>query len=93
MPAPEHRARVASRSTSAVAVLAAALVPKCPLCVVAMLTALGLSSAWATFLGGVARPFVFALAGMAIALVGFFELRRFTARLRSQRSTSCCARS
>ena len=92
MPAPERRARIASRSTSAVAILAAALVPKCPLCVIAMLSALGLSSAWATFLGGVARPLVFTLAGTAVVLVGFFEFRRLAPRRRAHRSASCCAR-
>jgi hypothetical protein len=90
MPALERRVRMASRSTSAVAILAAALVPKCPLCAVAMLSALGLSSACATSIGSVARPFVFTSATVAVVLVGIFELRRF-ARRRAQREVSCCA--
>lgn len=93
MPAPDRRTRLASRTTSAAAIIAAALVPKCPLCVAAMLSALGVGSACATFLGGVARPFVFALAALAVVLVGFAELRRFVARRRAHASAGCCARS
>jgi len=93
MPAPDRRIRLASRTTSAAAIVAAALVPKCPLCVAAMLSALGMGSACAALLGGVARPFVFALAALAVVLVGFVELRRFASSRRAQVRASRCARS
>jgi hypothetical protein len=92
MAALERQIRLASRTTSAAAIIAAALVPKCPLCVAAMLSALGLGSACATFLGGVARPFTFAFAATAIVLLGWVEVRRFVVKRRAPVPGSCCAR-
>jgi hypothetical protein len=88
---PDRRIRLASRTSSAAAIIAAALAPKCPLCVAAMLSALGVGSVFARFLGGVARPFAFTLAALAVVLLGFAELRRLVLRRRALTAPSCCS--
>jgi hypothetical protein len=66
-----------------------ALAPKCPLCVAAALSSLGLGGAAASFLGPLLRPLavLFALVAVAALVVG--ERRRLHAR---RAGHSCCVR-
>lgn len=65
-----------SGGMSALAVIAAVLVPKCPLCVAAALSAMGLGAAVSSRLAPFVRPFGFALAGLGALVILYFEWRR-----------------
>jgi hypothetical protein len=66
-----------------------ALAPKCPLCVAAVLSSLGLGAAAASLLGPLVRPLAIAFALGAVAALVAGERRRLHAR----RSVhSCCSR-
>ncbi len=77
--------------TSLASTVLLALVPKCPLCVAAVLSSLGLGAAAASFLGPLLRPFAILLVLVAIAALAMGERRRFRAR-RTAHSNSCCSR-
>lgn len=66
-----------------------ALVPKCPLCVAAVLSSLGLGAAAASFVGPLLRPFAIAFALVAVVALAAGERRRIRAR---RVAHSCCAR-
>jgi len=89
----ERRAAAANvpRASSLGALLAAALVPKCPLCVAAMLAALGLGTASASVLAPVVRPLVFGFAIVAAAVLARSEWRRLRARRAGAPAPPCCA--
>jgi len=76
------RKPVGAAGTSVLAIVGAALVPKCPLCVAAALTALGLGGAIAQRVAPFVRTSGFAIGGVALALFVFFawpRRRRVTA--------------
>jgi hypothetical protein len=66
-----------------------ALAPKCPLCVAAVLSSLGLGAAAASFLGPLVRPFSIAFVLVAVAALVAGERRRLHAR---RAAHSCCSR-
>jgi hypothetical protein len=66
-----------------------ALVPKCPLCVAAVLSSLGLGAAAASFLGPLLRPFAILLVLVAVVALAAGERRRVHAR---RAAHSCCSR-
>lgn len=88
MSAPERRAlrRAGKGGASLGAVALAVLVPKCPLCVAGLLSAVGLATAGARAVAPYVRPGAFAIAGAIVLVVLASELRR-----RRARSTACCA--
>src|SRR5215468_5010720 len=61
----------AAAGTSVLAIVGAALVPKCPLCVAAALTALGLGGAIAQRVAPFVRTAGFVIGGVAFALLVF----------------------
>ena len=79
------------RAASLGTIVAAALVPKCPLCVAAMLSALGVGSAAAGAIAPAVRPVVFTLAALAVALLARLEWRRLRrARRPAMTVATCC---
>jgi hypothetical protein len=74
------------RASSLGTLLAAAFVPKCPLCVAAMLSALGVGTASASVLAPVVRPAVFTLAAAALVVLAWTEWRRLRAKRRAAAS-------
>jgi hypothetical protein len=68
--------RVASGSASIGAIVVAALIPKCPLCVAAALSAIGVGATVGSSLAPIARPIGFALAAVALVASGIGEWRR-----------------
>jgi hypothetical protein len=72
--------RAASASASLGALLVAALIPKCPLCVAAALSALGLGATLGSALAPLLRPVGFGLAVVALVVFGRAEWRRRTRR-------------
>lgn len=77
--------RAASGASSLVALLGAALVPKCPLCVAAWLGALGLGSAMSAEVAPLVRPAVFVLAALTVLVAAATLLRH------RRRPARCCA--
>jgi hypothetical protein len=80
--------RVARASASIGALVLAASIPKCPLCVAAALSAAGAGATLGTSLAPFARPLAVALA--VAALVAFFT-GEWLRRKRRARRRSCCA--
>ncbi len=79
------------RAASLGTIALAALVPKCPLCVAAMLSALGMGSAAAFAIAPAVRPVVFTLAALAVALLARLEWRRLRkARKPTLNPATCC---
>ena len=79
------------RAASLGTIVVAALVPKCPLCVAAMLSALGVGSAAAGAIAPAVRPFVFTLAALAVVLLARLEWRRLRgARKPKLTIAPCC---
>ena len=76
MPRREAARRAAGASASLGAIALAALIPKCPLCVAAALSALGLGAAVSASLAPVVRPIGRALAVVALVLAARAECRR-----------------
>lgn len=84
--------RGASVSTSALAVIGAALMPKCPLCVAAVLSTLGVGLTTRLWVAPMARPLAMAVAVVAVLLVVRGEwLRR--ARHGASRQCACAVES
>ena len=79
------------RASSLGTLLAAAFVPKCPLCVAAMLSAIGVGTGAASTIAPVVRPLMFGLALAALALLVRSEWRRLRARRAGTSSPPCCA--
>jgi hypothetical protein len=82
--------RSARGATSVGTLVAVALLPKCPLCVAATLSALGVGAAAAGTLAPFVRPLGFALIVAAWAAVAWSERRRWLARRERSRG-GCCA--
>jgi hypothetical protein len=86
--------RASSTSASLGTLLLVALMPKCPLCVAAALTAIGLGTSLA---GGVApfvRPLAIALVGVSVSFavyVWYPSLRRHRLKAGAPSRRSCCA--
>jgi hypothetical protein len=78
------RGRASAIISSAGAILLAALVPKCPLCIAAALSAWGLGAAAA--LAPTLRPLLLALAALALAGA---EVQRRRARIARSCTSSC----
>lgn len=79
--------RIAGASTSIAALAAAALLPKCPLCIAAALSTFGVGAAIGGALAPFARPF-----GIAVAIIALLALA-WPARSRRKRThcTGACA--
>lgn len=75
--------RAAASFGSLSAVITAALLPKCPLCVAAALSALGVGTATAHALGPYVRATLPAIAAALVVVAAFVISRR--------RSARCCA--
>lgn len=88
MPRREAARRAAGASASLGAIALAALIPKCPLCVAAALSALGLGAAISASLAPVVRPLGLALAVVALVLAARGEWRR---RRRHSCEAACAA--
>ena len=73
-------ARAAGGATSLGTLLAVALLPKCPLCVAAMLSGLGLGAAATGRLAPLVRPLGLALVVAALLAVAWMEWRRWRGR-------------
>src|SRR5688572_4110230 len=84
--APELLGRAAS---SVGAALLAVLVPKCPLCVAAYLTSLGLGAAASHSAAPFVRPAAFMLAAVSLIVLALGVWRRHKRRT----APSCCAHS
>lgn len=85
----EAARRATSALTSVFAVVLATLIPKCPLCVAAALSAIGIGTTLGSAVAPIVRPFGFALAVVVMLVAARREWRRPT-------SSSCagtCARS
>jgi hypothetical protein len=82
------RARSAPAAASFGTVALAVLAPKCPLCVAAALSALGLGTASAGCIAPFVRPAAFALAAAAVLALVWGEARR---RRRAAKAPDCCA--
>jgi len=67
---------VARASGSVGALVLAALVPKCPFCIAAALTALGMGAGVSSAVAPVVRPAALVLAGLAIVLAAWGAWRR-----------------
>jgi hypothetical protein len=65
-----------TRAASVSTVILAVLTPKCPLCVAAVLSGLGLGAAGAGAVAPFVRPFAFLLAGLALLSLARAEWRR-----------------
>jgi hypothetical protein len=65
-----------SATASIGAIVFAALVPKCPLCVAAMLSAAGVGAAGAHAIAPLLRTAAFVAAGLVVALAAWIEWRR-----------------
>ncbi len=88
-----QRGGAARALASFTSLLAAALVPKCPLCVAALLSALGLGAGSASLLAPWLRPFVLGTGGVAILSLVWSERRRLRRLLQPQmrgRAASRC---
>jgi hypothetical protein len=83
-------AGVAGASGSFGALVAAALLPKCPLCVAAWLAALGVGAAWRLPLAEGVRPIAVALAVVVLAAFARSEWSRRQPRARGK--ITPCAR-
>jgi hypothetical protein len=81
--------RLLSVVTSVGSTALLALAPKCPLCVAAVLSSLGLGAAAASFFGPLLRPFSIAFALVAVTALVVGERRRLQAR---RAAHSCCSR-
>ena len=68
--------RGASASTSAFAFLGVALMPKCPVCVAAVLSTVGVGATFGAWFAPVARPFGLAVAVLALVVFARSEWRR-----------------
>jgi hypothetical protein len=68
--------RMGSASASIGAIVVAALTPKCPLCVGAALSALGVGATLGSWLAPIVRPMAIALAAVALVVFGWSEWRR-----------------
>lgn len=73
--------RVARASASIGAIVVAVLIPKCPLCIAAWLSAIGVGATLGLTLAPVVRPSVIALAVLALVVVARGEWRRRRRRL------------
>jgi hypothetical protein len=74
--------RLAGASGSLGAIAVAALIPKCPLCIAAVLSALGVGAELSSSVAPIARPLAIVLAVIAVFLVARAEWRR--------RAPTCC---
>lgn len=86
------RRRVFGGGSSAFAFLALVLAPKCPLCIAALLSGLGLGAGVAGSIAPLLRPLAFALGGLALVWLARVEWRARRARERgeSARISACC---
>jgi hypothetical protein len=82
-------ARRAGAATSAGAILATLLLPKCPLCIAVLLSSTGLGIAAARFIAAAARPGLWVLAAVSVLVVIWVERGRIGRR--GRRDESCCA--
>lgn len=76
--------RVAGASTSIGALVAAALLPKCPLCIAGSLSAIGLGAAASATLAPIAQPLAIALAAGSILVVLIQQFRGVTKKRRDR---------
>jgi len=86
------RGRASALISAAGTIVLAVLVPKCPLCIVAMLSALGIGASAAATLAPAVKPLVYTLTTSALVAFVAFAVRR--ARSRKRRSTPgphCCS--
>lgn len=68
--------RIGRGAASLGAIVAAALIPKCPLCVAAALSAIGVGASLGAMLAPIVRPLGFALAVIALAAAARGEWQR-----------------
>jgi hypothetical protein len=90
-----RRATGRGAATSIGSSIAFALAPKCPLCVAAWLSALGLGATGAGVVAPLLRPIALCLAIGAALVVAFTEIRAFRDRRRAKQlaasgSSGCC---
>jgi hypothetical protein len=84
--------RVWAIISSAGTILLAALVPKCPLCVAAMLSVWGVGATAAGALAPAVRPSIIVLAALALAALVATQVQRVRARRRgSVAHRGCCS--
>ena len=83
--------RLTMALSSAGTLVLAALVPKCPLCVAAALSACGLGASAASAVAPAVRPVAFALVAVATITLVLFAVRRIRAHTRVSGAGSCCA--
>jgi hypothetical protein len=85
--------RLSVATSSVGTIVLAALVPKCPLCVAAALSAWGLGASAASTVAPAVRPVAFALMAVATTALIVFAVRRMRAEARSTAADrSCCHR-
>jgi hypothetical protein len=92
---PARSARAAGGATSLGTLVVAALVPKCPLCVAALLSSVGVGATVAAQLAPVVRPLGFTLAIAALVAAAVVEWRRHCrhAELSGDRDATAATRS
>lgn len=89
MPLRDGARRVASASASLGAILLAALIPKCPLCIAAALSAIGVGATLGSSLAPIVRPIGVTLAVVAVLVFASGERRRRKQRGRAGACRSC----
>jgi hypothetical protein len=80
--------RLARAAASLGSLVLAVLLPKCPVCVAAWLSALGVGASLGATLAPVLRPLGFTLAALALAVFLAGEWRRRRARRIARRATA-----
>jgi hypothetical protein len=84
--------RVAMALSSAGTFVLAALIPKCPLCVAAALTAWGVGASAASAVAPAVKPVAFGLMAVAAITLVVFAVRRMRSRSRAAAVVgSCCS--
>ncbi len=95
MSRPDARAlarRASGAATTVGTIAALVLAPKCPLCVAAWLSALGIGAAGAGLLAPWVRPVGFAVAAAGVVALAWAEWRwlRERRRVQARRGGGCC---
>jgi hypothetical protein len=85
--------RLAMATSSLGTIVLAALVPKCPLCVAAALSAFGVGASAASAVAPAMRPVALALVAVATIMLAFFSLTRMRGHTPvAEAAGTCCAR-
>ncbi|QSQ13891.1 hypothetical protein [Myxococcus landrumensis] len=84
----KRRPAVRAPAVSLVLGLMAALVPKCPLCLVAYLPVLGVTVGAAGALSAMLRPAGFAVAALSLGFIGVRHMRKRTSIRRARQRTT-----